>query len=323
MDTTTISAEELAKIKEYFERAVQLVRYNKGKDDVIEKTGKDIQHYRDGFVLWAFKPVALSLISYREACKKELEELDKYEYDVEKLKKNFNFLVDDAQDLLLENGVEETEGGYSYCGMDILAPLALGERKPLVAVEEKTEEVVEDAPATETVEEVAETPVEEPTVFDLEKTLAEYQQQLLAAIAENTKIDEYIKASFDGAREIDANNKRIVIYPIFHNLAVMKNNLAEQLQSFPQTEDAKGEYANVLANVIDTVCGILEKMGVRVDSEHSESDKIVSGFHQLLKVVPTEVEEDDRKIARKITDAYTLDGKVIYPQKVEVFKFKK
>ncbi len=367
MEDSTMQTEELVKVKEYFDKIMQFVRYSKTKDEIIEKTGKDIQRYRDGFALSAYKPLANAVILLREACKKELDDLDKYEYDVAKLKKNFDFLVDDVQDLILENGVEETEKGYAYCGKDLFAPLSFGEERKAEpveqapAVEEATEASVEEAveaaeaPAQETAPEtqggelekilteykeqlrlateqiaaltanVTGAPVQpaQPAI-DWEKTLAEYQEQIVAEIAKSDGIDKEFKKSFDNARIIDTENKLILILPVLKKLAHLKGKLAENLEKFPvEEENCKEEYKEILSSAIQTLCDVLEIMGVKVETQHPENDTLTAGFHQLMKAIPTEVEEDDRKIARIITDAYTLEGKVIYPQKVEVYKFKK
>lgn len=324
-----ISEEELIKIRGYFDKVIQLVRYNKTKDDIIERTGKDIQRYRDGFALSVFKPLAISIINYRENCKKELADLEKYEYDEAKLKKNFNYLIDDLQDVLLENGIDEVENGYEYCGRNIMQPISFGEdtedeRTAEAAPEAQNAQVVQ-IEASEVVTEASKAEQEEAEKeYDLAATLEAYQQQIVDTLADNSKIEALLKQSFDGARKRDDENKRIFVYPIFYRLASLKYELSGKIENFPlEGVGAKAEYAAVLAGVVADMAEILQLMGVTVEIAHSETDKIVSGFHQLIKVVPTEIADDDRKIARAITDAYSMDGKIIYPQKVEVYKFKK
>lgn len=328
MDNANFS-EEFLKVKEYFEKAIQLVRYNKTKDDIIEKTGKDIQKYREGFSLSAFKSLAVAIINYRENCKKELSDLSVYEYDAEKLKKNYDLIADDLKDLLLDNGAEEQDGKFFYMNKDVLAPIEIGEKKACDCQCEKPcqetpcecQEGEEKTPCECACEEQA--PECERQEKSLTEVLEEYQNQLIKTLEDNAKLEAFVKSAFDNARKIDEENKYITVYPVMHKLAKLSLELEENVKKFPETEDFKAEYANVLTCVIDKTTLILEILGVTIDAENPETDKMVTGYHRLVKVVPTEVEADDRKIAKTLSDAYTFDGKVVYPQKVEVFKFVK
>ncbi len=327
MEENKIQPSDIAKIEQYFEKAIQLVRYNKTKDDIIEKTGKDIQRYRDGFALSAFKPLAVSVITYRENCKKELADLAKYEYTADALKKNFNYLIDDLQDVLLDNGADFSDNGFTYCGRDIMQPIDFGtvkKEEPACESQEQCEDACEceSAESCECADEQTENAEEQVAEINIEELLEKYQTQLLEALADNAKLESYVKNSVDKAREIDAENKRILIYPVFYQLGLIKETLDSGIASFPKSEETfKQEYAEILTKLDEKLLFVLELLGVNVEAEHAESDKIVAGFHKLIKTVPTEIEEDDRKIASILSDAYTFDGKVIYPQKVEVFKY--
>ncbi len=337
MEEKYLSSEDFAKVEGFFNKVMQLVRYNRTKDEAIERVGKEIQKYREGFTLSAFKALAMSIITYRENCKKELDDLTKYEYTAESLKKNFDFLIDDLKDILLENGVDFDDEGYIYNGQNVMAPIEFGVKKCECEQAECEKECeCADGEACECAQEKScdceekceceQAECENACEAECEKTLdcvlEDYIKQITDILADNAKLEEMVNGMLKDASVIDSENKKLVIYPVFHALGLLKDKLDADMQKFPQAEEnAKEEYAIILTAVIDKLLEILELLGVNVESENAETDKIVTGFHKLLKTVATDNPEDDRKIANVLSDAYTLEGKVIYPQKVEVYKY--
>lgn len=315
--------ENIELLNAWYEKVKQLVRYNKAKDEIIEKTGKDIQRYREGFVSQAFKPLAVSLIDFREAAKKEMESLEKYEFTADKLKKNYDLLIDDLGEVLSQNGVEQTDDGvWTYDGCDMSAPISLGEAEAAEAEVAATETEMTEAEAEAAEAEATEENGEESKEETFAEKLDRYYAELTQILRENAVLEGIVSSAFSRAREIDARNKKLFIYPVIRKVVSIQEKLSETYRAFPASEEnAKEEYAAVLGGVVADAEEALSLMGVTIVG--NPNDTFDSAFHSLLKTIVTDREEEDRKIAAVRSDAYELDGKIIYRQKVEVFKYKK
>lgn len=311
-------------IVEYFEKIRQLLRYTKGKDEIIETQGKILQQYRDGFAVQAFKSFALALIDFREACKKDLLSLEKHDYDVAKIEKYLNFLSEDFTDLLLQNGLSENNGELTYNGHDILKPIAYRERNE---EQNKMEDSTSDAQeiADEVLEEVAaaqEEPCEdENTTIDLSSRLEQYHREIIAALSDTQRLVSSYKSLLEASKQDDDDNKWTYIYPVLYGLGKLRENIIIQSSNVPGgIEEAKANYKSLLNEIIDTLEKLLGLMGITVVAT---DDAFNSAQHKIMRVIPTDNAENDRVVCAKITDAYALEGKIISHQKVDVYKFKK
>lgn len=302
-------------VEEYLNKLKQLLRYTKGKDDIIAQSGKDLQHYRDGFTIWAFKPFVLALIDFRESCKKDLVTLSKYNFDHEKIKKNINYLLEDFTELLLQNGLAEEGGEFFYNGHNIALPLSFDYDEE----NEITKETARFAPAV--VEEeaaVASDCVEEPS---LEQLLETYHNEFMAALKDNSVLEESYLAMLKATAKVDVNNKMLYIYPVLKRLLKLKGAITSKSNDLPDDDDlAKACYSAILSDMVAETEKVLEFMGCSV---LVTDDVFNTAQHRLLKAVETEEQSLDRVICTKLTDAYTLEEKVIFLQKVEVYKLKK
>lgn len=308
----------VARIEQYFEKVRQLVRYTKTKDETIEKLGNEIQHYRDGFIAWAFKPFAMSVINFRESCKKEMEEVDKFDLPVEKIKRNISFLVDEIEDLLLANGCDEDDGKYFYNGKEIVAPVSFGEEFAC-----DTAPVAEQKPAQETTEETVEETIENTPVVEMtwEERIEKYHAELSAILADNSVLEKMVQKGLFAWGKKDTENKWLYIRHALYLLVNLKEATAKKEEALPDDlENLKKEYVEILQGVSDSVALVLDAIGVTILQPEDTFD---TKYHRLIKAVPTGNPELDRKINRVMSDAYELDGKVIYQQKVEVLTYKR
>ena len=63
----------------------------------------------------------------------------------------------------------------------------------------------------------------------------------------------------------------------------------------------------------------LQKCGVEI----TRSDEYDPKLQQILKIEPTEDEALDKTIAKDLTSAYLIDGKVVSPQKIILYRYKR
>lgn len=310
---------EIEKITEQLNKIKQLLVYTKGKDDIIAQLGKELQHYRDGFTAWAFKPLVLALIDFRESCKKDIAALSKYDFDVDRIKKNVTYLLEDLNELLLQNGLDEKDGEYFYNGQNIACPISLGEKAE--------EEVTQQADSAEAEVEASPEGGEVAVSADKqeEQTLAEvlenYYEEFVALLKDNSALEAAYASAMQHSAKADANNKLVYVYPVFKRLTELKNELGVKFGELPEDKEmAKGSYREILDLTVGGIADTLEVMGCSI---LVTDDVFNTAQHRLLKVVTTEDESLDRAICTKLTDAYAFEGKVIFLQKVEVYKFKK
>ncbi len=325
---------EIEKVTEQLNKIKQLLMYTKGKDEIIAQLGKDLQHYRDGFTAWAFKPFVLALIDFRESCKKDILSLAKYDYDVERIKKNVTYLLEDFNELLLQNGLEESDGAYLYNGQNISSPISYGasdtqaegtetgDTEPVEPESEGSSEaaVTAESETTTDTDEVAAAldKAEEQTLSEL---LESYYTEFLSALKDNSVLETAYLSSLKYSAKVDADNKLVYIYPALKRLIALKNNIAVKFGELSEDNAAAKEtYREILDLTVGGIADTLEVMGCSV---MVTDDVFNTAQHRLLKAVATDDESLDRAICTKLTDAYTFEGKAIYLQKVEVYKFKK
>lgn len=310
---------EIKTILDYLNRIKQLLRYTKGKDDIIAQLGKDLQHYRDGFTVWAFKPFILAVIDFRESCKKDVQSLSKYSYDVEKIKKNLGYLSDDLTELLIQNGIEEKDSEYYYNGHNIAMPLEFNSeetRADMLLCNLEGEETT--IPDTANGEETAHAEENQKTLAEI---LEEYQNEFVSLLNNNNALEASYLSLVKSSAKVDANNKLLFIYPVLKRLIQLKTDIGVKLENLSENDDeAKYNYEILLKYIVAELESMLGLLGCTV---LVTDDVFNTTQHRLLKSVATDDETLDRSICTKLTDAYTFEEKVIFPQKVEVYKFKK
>lgn len=299
-------------VEEYLNKIKQLIRYTKSKDDIIAQLSKDLQHYRDGFTAWAFKPFILALIDFRESCKKDINSLSRYTFDFEKVKKNINYLLEDLMELLFQNGVEEKDGEFYYNGHNITLPLSFDTEKITNITKNSVFSTVEDEAAVA---------LDCAEVQSFEELLEAYHKEFVEILKDNSVLEESYLMLLKASAKVDVNNKMLLIFPVLKHLLELKGIIASKFQALPDADDlAKECYGTILSCVVTEIEKVLELMGCSV---LVTDDVFNTTQHRLLKAVDTDDQSLDRAICTKLTDAYTLEGKVIFLQKVEVYKLKK
>lgn len=90
------------------------------------------------------------------------------------------------------------------------------------------------------------------------------------------------------------------------------NNMEANIETIKKEDMIKSLRSFESVNMTD----ILSEGGVNIFN----LDEYAAGQHKIISVVPTENAELDKKICKKLSDGYSLDGKVIFQQKIILFK---
>ena len=85
--------------KRYTEIAT-LLRYNKAKDESIQRLSAEVQKYREGFAFSALKPFINALIALREDCRKSIRDSKQFALDDEKAQKYTEYLISEFEEML-------------------------------------------------------------------------------------------------------------------------------------------------------------------------------------------------------------------------------
>lgn len=336
----TPEVEETA-ILDALEKVRAMLRYAKDREEAIVSLGKSIEQYRGDFVLTAFKPFALALIDYRENVKKDLSSLEKYPLDGEKIARNIGYLLEELDQLLSDNGIDVEDDRLLYYGHDVSIPLEMEEEKkcedacPIEApppVEEKEEEaysseevkeektVCEDACPIEVPKEEAVEPLSEEKEPSIKEKILSLCEEIESSIKEKSLIEGAYKELVELSKARDAENRWIFIYPSLRVISRMREHVAHIGRVISKDEEeAKKDYGALLAYIVEEVASSLEKMGGRIVVT---DDLLNTAEHRLVKPVLTDDASLDRRIANKLSDCYALGEKIIYLQKVEVYKSK-
>lgn len=296
----------------YFDGLAKLIRITKSKDEIIAKLTREVQTYREDFLLKLVKPLCVSLISLREDYRKTLREVNDYAKSKEKVIQYSEYILSDVEEVLLNQNVE-SNGGKFYLGGELLI-----EKQPVKACFVKPE--------------IPETPEASQEAFEISSRsfegIVEYidtRNKGLAAILQNNALtDATLSAYVAGMESIEANYSDAILLPIYRSLAEMYSLLEGQCEEIKKTvteENKVEKYTSVLQAALDNIDKILISCGVSIRTEISDVFDPIKD--KILKVVSCEDEAKDRKIAKRHTDCYLFENKVLYPSKVDVYKFVK
>ena len=306
---TEYPKEEFEKlIYAHFRTVANAINSLRTKEDSITRLSKDVQRYRDEYVTKSIKPIAMSLITLRESCRKSISSLDMLT-DFAKISKYINYLSDDIDDLLSDVGLSCSKGSgnlWIYNGTPIC------------------KRTVETVTFPEVFELVESEPLVLPTPGDsLTEYLAGCEEVVRAALANVEKYDNCIKDYVKVASAIDEGVLAANVYPVLRTLARFaprfKADVVDSINVLIE-ENALVEYSTLL----ETLCGklgeLLEMCGVDF-----ESGEIGSRYdlkkHKIIKLVPTNDEALDRQVITASSDSYTLNDVVISQAKVTVYKY--
>lgn len=292
-------------IDDHFNKVKGLVRYTKEKDANVLALSKQMQVYRDGFETSLLKRVALEIIEYRENCRKSLRNIAASELNAQESQKYIGYLKLDFEDMLENLGIKCTGDIVLYNGKNIESSL------------EKLS--FKDVPQLEDVE------LENPEIVDM-NSLIEYlkscQDALSKMIQDNTILDSVIRDYIAVSAVYEQGLYQVVLYPVIRAITKIYRTLSHRVDSLEITDaNAAETYSAQLSLLIEEVEKVLELCNVQIDSY--VSDTYDSKKHRILKMIDTDNPELNGQVICRYTDCYTMDDKVIYLSKVDVYKSKK
>ncbi len=290
----------------HFQNLRSLIKYTKTKDETIFKMNGELQKYREGYCTKAFKSIATLIISYREDCRKALEDLEKYDNDVQKVQKYIYFLVDDYNELLSNAGIENDGEVWRFNGK----ALSFNGRRYV-----KFPSAFQDAP--ELVENEVQLDAE-----GLKEYLKAFEQNVKALLANNEMLDknvnEYLKLSLAIENDVILTG----FYPALKKMISVADKIAELAEATAKsvTEENKNDkYALCLNYLIDSLEDVLLIGGVSIYT--TVDDVFDTRKNRLVKAIVTTDKSLDRIIAKQYTECYMMNDAVIYPAKVDVYKY--
>ena len=297
--------------KRYAEIAT-LLRYNKTKDESIQRLSAEVQKYREGFAFSALKPCINAIIAMREDCRKSLRDAKMYVLDDDKTKKYIEYLVSSIEEMLSNIGLERTENLISINGKP-LSGLATPKAQPTKSLTSEQEN--DDCPQVF----INDEPIND--VAALIEYLSKNESAIRLALQDRAVVDKTIKEYTALAARTDAEYYLALIAPIARQLYALYDCISSKSHSagdFPG-DALQNLYDSLLEKVVDKTGEILSGAGIFIET--IDTGVFDTQKHKLIKTIPTEDEKLDRFVKYAYTDCYTYDGKVIYHSKVDVYKY--
>ena len=299
-----------AALGKYYDDLSRLIRITKAKDETIAKLSKEVQSYREGFAMKLAKPLATELIALREDYRKTMRDVDTYAKSAADVKKYCGYIVSDLEDQLANCGVTIENDVYCIGGVSIWEKEC---RKQTAAFAP-----VEAAPAAE----AEETTQGEPTLSAVLARVEAGNARLVALLTANEQADANLLGYVNYAAAIDDNYADAFLLPLYRALATVQIAVREYTDALGEqiTEENKAEkYAGALQIALDGIDGILTQAGVTIVTDPSDNYDLAT--NRLVKAIPTDDPAKDKKVAFRYTDCYLYDGKVLYPCKVDVYRY--
>lgn len=294
-------------IDNHFMNVKNLVRYSKEKDKNVQLLSKQMQIYHDGVEKTLFKRIVMELIPYREDCLKSLRMLETNEINVETTKKYLNFLQDDFVGLCENIGIEEVDGVYLMNGKSLDSKIELHE---LTDIPELPNVEIEDIPLTD--------------ICSLHAYLKNCEQAIVSLLKNNEILDSLLGSYINMASAYEKGLYQVILYPVVRQIIKTKdemfNRIREKIENLTE-ENSKSIFQDELTRIIEKCDELLIKCNVSIDSYVPE--KYDPKTQRIIKMIETDDNEKEACIVRKYCDCYIMDEKVIYPSKVDVYKFKK
>lgn len=285
-----------------------LLKYNKEKDTNIGKMNNELSAYREGFYSKLFKSIALNLIGLREDNSKALREFKDKGLTVEQAKKYLNYAVYDSEDLLQNLNIAVDGDKITYNGRDI-DKWCDGKIKSC----EIEDFVLPEAPV-----------LKEQTLAGVTEYLAQIQSYTTEVLKMNEYFDKILRVYIDNTSVYEQGVHQVLLYPAIKKIAKAYLKTVEESDAGIKRlteENATEVYVECMSAFLARIEEILEICGVTIDSQ--VADKYDPLKHRILKSAITDMPELNGKVIVRHTDCYEMEGKVIYPQKVDVLKYQK
>jgi molecular chaperone GrpE (heat shock protein) len=296
--------------KRYTEIAA-LLRYNKTKDDSIQRLSAEIQKYREGFAFSALKPFINALISLREDCRKSMRDAKQFTSDNEKIKKYIEYLVSDFEEMLANVGLERIDNSISLNG------------KPLSGLTQPR--TPPEAPLTDGQKDIETSQIslgaeQIKSISDLIECLDKSEAAIRLALQDKTAADKTVQEYIALAARTDAEHYLALAAPVSRQIYALYDKIYAKSKSAGNYSDEAliNFYIDILKEVGKGIEVILTEAGVRIETIKGAFD---TQKNKLLKTIPTSDEKLDRVIANNYTDCYIYDEKVVYQSKVDVYKY--
>jgi len=295
--------------KRYAEIAA-LLRYNKAKDESIQRLSAEIQKYREGFAFSALKPFINALIALREDFRKSIRDAQQFTLDDEKAKKYIEYLVSDFEEMLSNVGLERNDNSISING------------KPLSALPQPKEppaqpasEQINDDQALICADEIKST-------AELIEYLNKSEEVIRLALQDRAALDRTIQEYAALVARTDAEHYFALAAPLSRQLYSLYDSIAEKSKTaVDYSGDALVDLYNAILNeAVEKIEVILTDAGMIIETETLDG-VFDTQKNRIIKTIPTNDEKLDRTIADTYTDCYMYDGKVVYQSKVDVYKF--
>ncbi|MGM9968965.1 MAG: hypothetical protein ACI35S_01045 [Anaeroplasma sp.] len=325
-NTQTLSIEELKEIiKGYFNGLISQIRIAKTKDEMIEKLRKELQKYREGFAYSLVKNIGLELISFVEDAKRTVADIEKYATNEEKVKKYLDYIIGDLEEIIDNIGLSIADDDLMIDEKKVtdLVPFKYQSNESL---EEVSNEDAQDEKETDNKEIASEKGMDEDKTLDIVSMLLnlfeENKVEVEKILRENEVLDKNLAEFEKIASTIDKNYADYYMLPNYKRMDLfykkLKTNISEKISTLT-ADNMKESYLEVLDFVINNVEEILLFFGIKTIK--LISDDFEKTVDKILKVIPTPIQDLDKKIAKRYSDCYEFEGKVIYPSKVDVYKF--
>lgn len=310
-DTAACSNEKLAElaaaIDGHFLAVRNLLKFNKDKDANLAKLNAELQRYRDGIGSKETKTIALSVIGLRENSKKSIRDFGARGLNAAEAKKYLEYLVYDYEDLLSELNIS-VDGGVRYNGKSVADGFDGAIKK------------------CETGDfELSPPPALDGNDFDsIVAYLKAAEEYIALVLKDNARLDGLMRVCIENESLYERGVHQVVLYPIINEIAALyakvKSGAEEAIASLSD-ENATESFVKSASSLVEGLDEILDACSVEIDP--FVSDDYDPKRHRLLKIVPTDDESQNGKIATRYTDCYAFEDHVIYPQKADVIKFQK
>lgn len=293
-------------LDEHFQNLRSLIKYTKTKDETIQKLSNELQKYREDYCAKTFKAIATLIISFREDCRKSLSDLGSFELTVEKTKKFLSFLADDFEELLSNAGCEEEDGSWRFNGKPLNIEIPNAVTFPQLFVAEEVTEDNNDGLLGSSIKEY----------------LADAEAKIKLILADNEQLDKCLKDYCTLASAIENDIVVLCVYPSIRQLISVYEKSKQKIDIclHELSEDNMvDDYSGILTFLILQLEDVLLSGGVKIETTLEEI--FDTKKNRLVRAILTNEIELDRKIAKQYTECYTMNGAVLYPAKVDVYKY--
>lgn len=164
-----------------------------------------------------------------------------------------------------------------------------------------------------------------PKIIDMDGLIGylnDCEVSLSKIIQNNTILDSVIKDYISISTIYEQGLYQIVLYPVVRSIAKIYRDLSSRVEALELADsNATETYSSQLSLLITEVEKVLELCNVIIDSY--VSDTYDPKKQRILKMIDTDNPELNGQVICRYTDCYTMDDKVIYLSKVDVYKSKK